>query len=403
MSGGATPEVRSEPEEPVPAPVEAAGWSSLAALVCGHFAVDSCTGIFPVFKTIAHLDIARAGLIATAGAMAGNVLQIGFGLLADRGWRRRLLIAGPLLAGAVTFAPWVGSYPALFGLVLATYVGSAAFHPAGTGAAATLSRSQTGLMVGLFMAGGYAGFALSQVVFSNIYQRAPRLTPVLVLIPIASALATGRLVPRIAPVPRPRGETWHVLRQNLPTLARLFVLQVLTTGLNLGMVFLLPDLLQARSAPAWMVQGGGHFALVAGGCLSLLPAGHASDRWGARRALLVANVATGVVLAALLLRETASPVDLALVMAFGAFNGINNVVAVSAGNRLLPGQAGAASALLMGMPWCLAAVAPVVGGALADPARGGSPAVALGWLGLAVPLALASGLMVRTRRATAAV
>ncbi len=164
------------------------------------------------------------------------------------------------------------------------------------------------------------------------------------------------------------------------------------------MVFLLPDLLQSRHAPAWMVQGGGHFALVAGGCLSLLPAGHVSDRWGPRRALLFANLAAGVVLTALLFRGTASPVDLALVAAFGAFSGINNVVAVAEGNRLLPGQASAASALLMGMPWCIASVAPVIGGLLADPARGGTPAVALSWLGLAIPLALASCFFIQSRR-----
>jgi FSR family fosmidomycin resistance protein-like MFS transporter len=58
--------------------------ASLLALVGGHFAVDCCTGIWPVFKTLAHLDIVRAGLIATAGSMAGNGLQVAFGLLADR-------------------------------------------------------------------------------------------------------------------------------------------------------------------------------------------------------------------------------------------------------------------------------------------------------------------------------
>jgi MFS family permease len=139
--------------------------------------------------------------------------------------------------------------------------------------------------------------------------------------------------------------------------------------------------------------------MVLGGCLSLLPAGHAADRFGARRVLCVANLATGVLLVWLLLRSSASPLDLVIVMAFGAFNGMNNVVSVAEGNRILPGRASAVSAVLMGLPWCLAAVAPVTAGLLGDAAHGGSPARALAWVGLAIPLALATSASLRSQRA----
>jgi len=67
-----------------------------------------------------------------------------------------------------------------------------------------------------------------------------------------------------------------------------------------------------------------------------------------------------------------STLDLLVVMAVGAFNGINNIAAVAEGSRLLPGQASAVSALLMG---CLvsAALARRSRAVLADPARGGEP------------------------------
>jgi len=388
-SGAQTARARAPETHAVAALAPAAGLS-LLALACGHFAVDCCTGVWPVFKTLAHLDLTRAGFIATAAGMAGNGLQIVFGVLADGGRRKALLLCGVGLAGGVTLLPFAGSYPAMFALVLVTYVGSAAFHPSAAGAATAIARVRTGLTIGLFMAGGYLGYAVSQVVFSSIFTAAAHLTPAILALPALAAGAIASWVPA-APGGRRKaaGETWAALRPHAARIAALFAVQVFTTGINLSFIFLLPDLLQSRGAPGWMVQGGGHFALVAGGCLSLLPAGHAADRWGARRVLVVANVASLLLLFALLSRHGASGLDLALVALFGGCNGMNNVVAVAEGNRTLPGRTSAASALLMGTPWCLAALGPSLAGLLANPATGGTPTRALAWLSLAIPLSLA--------------
>ncbi len=374
--------------------------ASLVALAGGHFAVDCCTGIWPVFKTLAHLDIARAGLIATVGAMAGNGLQVAFGFLADRGWRRRLVVGGVCLAGAVTFLPFaVRSYLLMFALVLVTHLGSAAFHPSATGAAGALSHSHTGLMIGLFLSGGYVGYSLSQVLFSSIYRHSTTLTPAIALLPIVAAITIARRGPGVLPAARSDREPRSLRSVPLRSLAPLFAVQVFTNAIASSVIFLLPDFLLARGAPAWMAEGGGHLGLVAGGCLGILPAGHAADRWGARRVLLVANGATLLLLAVLLGRTSASGVDLGLVTAFGTFSAMNGVVSVAEGNRLLPGQASGVSALLMGLAWCVGAVGPVTAGWLADPARGGTPAGALAWLGLALPLALVASLGVKPRRA----
>ena len=152
--------------------------------------MDLCSGIWPVFKTLAHLDIATAGLIATVGSMAGNGLQLAFGVLADRGWRKRLIVAGVAVAGTVTLVPWaVRSYLVMGALVLVTNVGSAAFHPSATGAAANLSRQRVGFMIALFLSGGYLGYALSQFLFSAVYESAHALTPLIALLPLAMAAA----------------------------------------------------------------------------------------------------------------------------------------------------------------------------------------------------------------------
>jgi FSR family fosmidomycin resistance protein-like MFS transporter len=374
-------------------------WWTLMALAGGHFAVDCCAGIWPVFKTLAGLDITTAGLIATVGSMAGNGLQLAFGPLADRGWRKRLIVSGVAVAGTVTLAPWaVRSYAIMGALVLLTNVGSAAFHPSATGAAAGLSRRRVGFMIAVLLAGGYLGYSLSQVLFSAVYGWAPSFTPVIALLPLGMAAAIAAGLPTAREPRRPSGLDWRSLRGYLRPLAPLLAVQTIASAINVSLIFLLPDLLVSRHAAPWIVRGGGHFALIAGGCLALLPAGQASDRWGARRMLVFANLTTAAALGLLLTRSGASAFDLVLVLAVGAFNGINNIAAVAEGNRLLPGQASGVSALLMGLPWSVAALGPVIAGALADPARGGTPAGALGAFMWLMPLGLAASLRVRPRR-----
>jgi MFS transporter, FSR family, fosmidomycin resistance protein len=373
----------------------------LGLLALGHLAVDCCAGIWPVYKTMAQLDLAQAGLIATMGSLVGNGLQIAFGLLADRGWRKLLLVGGLVLAGGVTLVPYAHSPLAMFLLVLATAVGSAAFHPSGTGAASAVSRERTGVVVALFLAGGYLGYALSQLVFTATYHATGGHTAVLLLIPWLAALGLG-LGLRTAPTaPPPAVQAWRVLRRVVRPMSTLFAVQALTSAVNVALVFLLPDLLLGRGLPSWVVQGGAHFALVAGGCLSLLPAGHAADRFGARRVLLGCNAVTGLLLLGLLAAPPHPLPVLALVASFGAFNSANNVVVVAEGNRMLPGSASGVSALLMGLPWCCSAVAPVIVGSLAAPASGGSPASALRWMMLCVPLTLGASALVARRRAPA--
>ncbi|HPC82007.1 MAG TPA: MFS transporter [Thermoanaerobaculaceae bacterium] len=381
-----------------PRGAEVVPWLTLVALSAAHFAVDCCTGIWPVFKSLAQLDLVKAGLIATVGSMAANGLQVVFGTLADRGWRKHMLVGGTVLAGAITLVPYAGSYTLMFALQLATALGSAAFHPSGAGAAGEVSRSRTGVMIGIFLAGGFLGYGFSQLLFSAVYLRSSQLTPVILVAPLAAAAALAVLLPSGPGGRRERGRGRETLDTQAVALLPLFGVQVFATTAFQSLVFLLPELMASRQAPGWIANGGAHFGLVAGGCLALLPAGHSADRWGARRVLLVGNAATGVLLALLLAGSAAPVAGLALVTAYGLFNGVNTVVTVAEGNRMLPGHASAVSSLLMGVPWCIGAVGPVVAGALAEPASGGSPALALSWLGLAIPLALVSALFVRPRR-----
>ena len=85
--------------------------------------------------------------------------------------------------------------------------------------------------------------------------------------------------------------------------------------------------------------------------------------------LMVGNAATGLLLA-LLLAGSAPPImALVLVTAYGLFNGVNTVVTVAEGNRLLQATP-APSARCSWVPWCISAIGPVAAGALAGPSHG---------------------------------
>lgn len=381
----------------LPSAVAPSALGGFLALVAAHGCVDIAVGIWPIYKTLAGLDLAMAGLVATVASMSGNAAQFLFGVAADRGWQRIMLVLGVLLAGGSFWLPLVGGWPAMTALLAATFVGSAMFHPAGAGLAGGLSAERKGLFVALFLAGGYVGTAVSQALFSATWTNLGAWAVVLFALPAACAIG---LACHVLPQPRrdfpPLAESMMLMRRQLPHLWVMFVVQVSSTITALAVIFLLPDLLLARKAPTWLVAGGGHAVLILGACAALVPSGHLADRLGPRLVLTIANLASGVALAAFLLLPDIHPLwSMLLLATFGFTNAANNPVLVAEGNRLLPGQGAAASALLMGLPWCVAAMTPLIAGVIA--AQSGA-AAGIGWLALSVPVSVAIGLGLRGHR-----
>ncbi len=372
----------------------------LVALMLAHASVDIAMGVWTVYKTLAGLDLAIAGLVATAAGFTANASQIGFGLAADRGWQRMLLVVGVLLTGAVFWLPMASGWPVMALIVFSASIGSSMFHPAGAAWAGAVSAQRTGLFVALFLVGGYLGTASSQALFSAVWLRCGPWTAGLYVLPVLTAAALAATVRGQPRARAPLAATFGLIRQHRRELGVLFALQVTSTTSVLALMFLLPDLLASRSAPLWLVAGAGHAALVLGACAALVPAGHLADRLGPRLVLGLGNALSGLALAAILLLPTAGPVVVLILLAiFGCMNAANNPVIIASGNRVMPGQGAAASALLMGLPWCVAAVAPFIGGVLADPRHGGSPASAIAWLGLSIPLSLLIGWWLPGRKA----
>lgn len=376
----------------------------LFALWLGHFAVDSFTGIWPIYKTIADLDLVKAGLIATIGGFVGNSLQIFFGMIGDRGWSRFLLCFGVLAAGTMVLVPYVdnSNYLLLGLIVMITYIGSSAYHPSGTGTASTLSAKSTGKLTAVFLSGGFIGYAFSQLLFTKVYQITEGKTAIMLFLSVSVAFVILFLSP--APVKQADRKInfFDATKGLRRPLTYLYIVMVCAAGVNMLQVFLLPDLLIAKSAPDWMVYGGGHLILVMGGCLGLLPAGHLADKYGPRQVMLGGLALVAVFMTITAIYETSAVLSLGLLLLLlGISSSTCNVVGVTYGNRLMPKHTRTVSGLLMGVAWCVAGVSTWIGGWLADPKNDGTPQNALLWFNVAVAFAfIFTYLLPRTKKSS---
>ena len=375
-------------------------WLGVLAVAVGHLSVDACAGIRPVYKVLAHLDLRAAGGIATAATLAGNGLQLAFGPLADRGHRRLLIATGVAGAGMVFFFPYARSTAVLLALMVVGSVGSAAFHPAGAGHAGVARTGRAGLAMALYMTGGCVGFAVSQLAYAGAFHAlSGRLAPLFSLpLLLGGALLLAGRAPRSAIPAAATRASRPGTAASIPwgKIAALFAIQGLSACVGVAVQFLTPEVF---GGPGTMLaMGGAHAVVTLAGGVALFPAGVARDRFGARPVLFAANALAGISLGLLAMLGSRGPrFALAFMLLFSFANSANTVVALAEGTQGLAGKGSSVAALLMGLPWLLAAPAPSLAAFLADPSRGGTPGIALAWMALCSPAAAAVALLLPGR------
>ena len=357
------------------------------AVVVAHIMVDFMgMSVWPVYKTLAGLDVAKAGWIATIIAMSGTALQPVFGSIADRFGPRRVILLGTVLTFFSALLGPLADYqgalnrhlPTLFGLsgfylvvfiiLAAGRLGQDIFHPAGAGLAGSFSARRGTMFLAIFIAVGSIGFGLSQIAFRTVYNHLSHHTEVL-LIPTAmlwlfvwvrcrpaEALHSGK-VSLLASL--------RSLRPVAGPILMLFLILSISQGVLNGLFFLMPEFAHEKGYPAWLGQGGAFALIILGATMFMVPMGHLADRIGRRRALIAITILSVISYHAMVRLTLSVPAFILLCIVGGAFLGTVNPLGVSFGQRIAPREnVSIVSAILMGWAWCLASTVPSIVGEL---------------------------------------
>jgi MFS transporter, FSR family, fosmidomycin resistance protein len=326
---------------------------SLLLLWLSHLFLDFFTGIWPIYKTLSQIDIAKAGLIAGLSGFIGEALQLFSGYFCDRGYRKKLMLLGLALGSCILLITLASNALSSFFILLLLMLGSACFHPAAAGFTGLLSADHKGRNILFFASGGAIGLAISQLVFTSLLFNGHAFilfVPVLLLL-----FFLGRysfIEPRIETAFSFKNFLGPFLRDRRALLL-LYFTQVANFSLVQAFTFLLPDLMLAKECHSWLCMGGGHMSFILCSALTMIPAGYLCDKYGHKTVLLVVIFFAVCLFYGFLLPSSLSSFSTTvLLILLGGCLGIVNPILVSWGNKLVPESPSTVSALMMGCAWC---------------------------------------------------
>jgi FSR family fosmidomycin resistance protein-like MFS transporter len=366
---------------------------TFTSLVLLHAMSDCYGGFWPIFKNLANLDLGWAGLIASVTTIVAMGSQPFFGIWADRGYRRRFILLGAALG---TLGMLIGplqlyqnqlgevvTYLLMFVMLMVVHMGQAMFHPAGASVAGDLAAHKRSTLVALFIAGGMFGFGFSHLLYASVYQKTGGHTQWL-LLPAAGVILWGFVYCR--PTESPSHQRPHLrdifaaMMKQRGTLVPLYFMLAMSSAQTIGLIFLLPEFVEFRGYPLWLVNGGAFGLMIGGSVLLMVPVGHLADRFGRRRMMVLMLVLALISYYVLLLSPTLPVWVFALVcLAAGGLMGTANPLGVSLAQHLMPQSASLISGVMMGLAWAFGGFGPVIVGFLAKAPSIGLLATRLWW------------------------
>jgi MFS family permease len=374
---------------------------TLAATCSAHFVHDGIADAFyvllPIWAQAFGLSYVQVGTLRMAYSAAMALLQLPAGMLAERVGERALLAAGSMLAGvAFALLATSQSYAALGALIVLTGVGSAVQHPIASTLisqvyAPASRRAALGVYnfvgdVGKMVVATAMGLGIVAIGWRSsvaLYGVVVACVGIVTLVALASLAGSTRR-PRAAPAPS-AVSGWGFT--NPTGFALLSAIQLIDSACRTGFLTFFPFLLIAKGASVASV--GFALALVfVGGAAGKLVCGLVAERVGILRTVILTELATGLLIAAVV----AAPLTWAMLLLIPvgvALNGTSSVLYGTVAEFVRDDRQSRSFGLFYTLGSAAGAVAPLVFGLASDFA--GVPPALLLIAGLAVttvPIAL---------------
>ncbi|TAJ43537.1 MFS transporter [Methanofollis fontis] len=342
-------------------------------LSAGHFVIDIYS---PVIPAILPLLIASygysyfaAGVLAAAFNITSSLLQPIAGMAADR--RGALIPIGlPIIISAVAVSAYgvVEAYPLLLICACCAGIGHATFHPTALAAVNRLSRAENrGRITSIFVIGGNFGFAVGPVLAGLIVVAFG--LPGLVWLVIPGIIAgIAFLVFR----PGRGGSGDHPGATDVEDTGPLSyrpILLLITVGalrswVIFGSIAYLPAYIHAQLGVDLLTADALVSLMLVAGVVGQYVGGHLSDRYGRKEYTLFGLSAA--VLPFLLFISTSGVLSYAALLLFGFLLWSTFSVTVAMAQEVLPGRAGLASGLMLGLAVGAGGLGVAASGAIAD-------------------------------------
>jgi FSR family fosmidomycin resistance protein-like MFS transporter len=341
--------------------------------------------LLPTLQARLAAGTTTLAVLVAALAVSSSITQPALGALADRlGLRRVAGIGVALGAVSLSLVGVAGTVPVLLLLLVLGGLGSAALHPVSTSIVGGPTAKNPGLAVGLFTAGGMAGFAAGPVlVLYLVSWHGIDAMPWLMVPGLLLAIGVVALLPEFEP--HGTGRLLRALDRRLFTggMGQLTAAATLT-----GLAFIA----FTSAVPLWLVDAHGlatdapllgwtlgAFSLGAG--LGAVAGGALAPRYGHRRTAVISLLAAAPALIGVLIAPPG-----AVTMVLGGLAGVllyaSQPLLIVAAQDAAPQNPTAAAGVVMGLGSGLAGLLYIGVGALQ------------GMIGLPTAMALTFGLLV---------
>ncbi len=396
--------VREQPGEPASAKSPADGRRTLAITCSAHFVHDGIADAFyvllPIWAQAFGLSYVQVGTLRMAYSTAMAFLQLPAGMLAERVGERTLLAGGSVLAGvAFALLATSQSYAALGALILLAGTGSAVQHPIAStlisrAYAVASRRAALGVYnfvgdVGKMVVAAAMGLGIVAIGWRSsvvLYGLIVVGVGLLTLVALASLSdGTPRAPAKAAPAP---DVGWGFT--NPTGFALLGAIQLIDSACRTGFLTFFPFLLIAKGASVASI-GFGLSLVFVGGAAGKLVCGLIAERVGILRTVILTELATGALIAAVVV----APLGWAMVLLMPvgvALNGTSSVLYGTVAEFVRDDRQSRSYGLFYTLGSAAGATAPFVFGIVSDFA--GVPTALMLVAGLAVttvPIALLLG------------